>query len=180
MFFCLSVSLFTCQSVCFLPFYLSFICLPACLLSCLPASKPGSTFVTNLSRIGMIFLFFCIVLVVLVGELRSKNWQSQIFRQNSSLSNFAFLVSKWPKRYTSSMLLIFFHWFLFRMINKYRFFQDTPFLCEPHISQSFSCWEPKCTQSIKYHDSLINNVSWINIWILGIADRHYKRKSAIR
>ena len=116
MFLCLSVSLFTCQSVCFLPFYLSFICLPACLLSCLPASKPGSTFVTNLSRIGMIFLFFCIVLVVLVGELRSKNWQSQIFRQNSSLSNFAFLVSKWPKRYTSSMLLIFFHWFLFRMI----------------------------------------------------------------
>ena len=102
--------------ICLFSAFLSFICLPACLLSCLPASKPGSTFVTNLSRIGMIFLFFCIVLVVLVGELRSKNWQSQIFRQNSSLSNFAFLVSKWPKRYTSSMLLIFFHWFLFRMI----------------------------------------------------------------
>ena len=107
--------------ICLFSAFLSFFYLPACLPvyfpACQPASKPGSTFVTNLSRIGiMIFLFFCIVLVVLVGELRSKNWQSQIFRQNSSLSNFAFLVSKWPKRYTSSMLLIFFHWFLFRMI----------------------------------------------------------------
>lgn len=107
--------------ICLFSAFLSFFYLPACLPvyfpACQPASKPGSTFVTNLSRIGiMIFLFFCIVLVVLVGELRSKNWQSQIFRQNSSLSNFAFLVSKWPKRHTSSMLLIFFHWFLFRMI----------------------------------------------------------------
>lgn len=114
---CLSACLPANLSVFCLSIFLLSACLPACLLSCLPASKPGSTFVTNLSRIGiMIFLFFCIVLVVLVGELRSKNWQSQIFRQNSSLSNFAFLVSKWPKRYTSSMLLIFFHWFLFRMI----------------------------------------------------------------